>query len=396
MRNFRMEKLAEFKRLAAPKIMSTTEPFPAVILGETKESYLERAADSGSQKDKESLEAYFEVSSEKASNSAFEPTKPTAKPASKSKPVFHFDVIDPAHCGKTLTDTSGYTYVTAADGKSLTFSINKSAPKTLNQYYSKWKDVVKNINSLPIPAATTTATPAATTSPSPAAAATTSSGGVTAQTVVSDQVIMNVAKVLTDVYGGATYAGRTVFRNEMGMVREMINYLNGVGGQLGVSLNSAETLAQIITGPIRPGLGTFAKVSLDGVSERTMEKQYRQELNVIMTAVKGLFDRIGKKAGLQKLLSYNSNLKEAYTNSLSKSNSSTATQTANPAAPPAAPVIPPATPVAPAAEADDGQVKKSSLDKKFIKAATLRRLKIRSQMEAAIDSSAQMGRARVY
>lgn len=34
-------------------------------------------------------------------------------------------------------------------------------------------------------------------------------------------------------------------------------------------------------------------------------------------------------------------------------------------------------------------------DSKFVKAATLRRLKIRSQMEAAIDSSAQMGRARV-
>ena len=38
----------------------------------------------------------------------------------------------------------------------------------------------------------------------------------------------------------------------------------------------------------------------------------------------------------------------------------------------------------------------TSLDKKFIKAATLRRMRIRSQMEAAVDSSAQMGRSRVF
>lgn len=37
----------------------------------------------------------------------------------------------------------------------------------------------------------------------------------------------------------------------------------------------------------------------------------------------------------------------------------------------------------------------ASLDRKFVKRAQLRRLKIRSQMEAAIDSSAQMGRSRV-
>ena len=56
----------------------------------------------------------------------------------------------------------------------------------------------------------------------------------------------------------------------------------------------------------------------------------------------------------------------------------------------------PTATTAPAAQADDGlNNKDASLNKKFIKAATLRRLKIRSQMEAAIDSSAQMGRARV-
>jgi hypothetical protein len=55
----------------------------------------------------------------------------------------------------------------------------------------------------------------------------------------------------------------------------------------------------------------------------------------------------------------------------------------------------PATPAATPAPAAAAQVV-ASLDKKFIKAATLRRMRIRSQMEAAVDSSAQMGRSRVF
>jgi hypothetical protein len=43
-----------------------------------------------------------------------------------------------------------------------------------------------------------------------------------------------------------------------------------------------------------------------------------------------------------------------------------------------------------------GKKASASLDKKFVKAATLRRMRVRSQMEASVDSSAQMGRSRVF
>ena len=68
--------------------------------------------------------------------------------------------------------------------------------------------------------------------------------------------------------------------------------------------------------------------------------------------------------------------------------------------PPQSPTVtPPATTTAPPAaegKADDGYKKSSSrIDPRIKKLATLRRLRVRSQMEAATDSSAQFGRSRV-
>jgi hypothetical protein len=328
-------------------------------------------------------------------------------------------LIDEAHRGLTgLADANSkdYVYNTAPDGTWADYSYKGGELKRLTKEYPNWAKFVAGLNTYPTTGATKTA-PAATTpttTPTGAEAAKApvpegEAAGVQTRRVVSDAMVMNVAKVLTDVYGGATYAGRTVFRNEMGMVRKMMDQLNSTAQSLGVTIGSAEALAQIITPSIRPGLGRFGTANLDGLGERDMEKQYRAELNLIMTAVKNLFDRIKKSPA--QLLNYQPNLRDAaialkQKREGAKTPAAGTTPAATPA--PSAPATPApsasATPApategtpAPKAEANDGSSfgKKSSLNSKFKKLAKLRRLRVRGQMEAATEPSARLGVSRI-
>jgi len=352
-------------------------------------------------------------------------------------------LINPEHRGLTgLVDPAGhYVYDTDPNGAWADFTKDGKKGKRLDSTYSGWAQFVGNINAMPVgdakkTAPTATATPAAATpSQAPGAAATTapvpeaSTSGVQTRRVVSDAVVMGVAKVLTDVYGGATYAGRTIFRNEKGMVRKMMDQLDSTAQSLGVTIGSAEALAQIITPSIRPGLGRFGSASLDGLGEKEMEKQYRQELNLIMTAVLKLYDRVKSDLGL--LLNYQPNLRDAALAANAKAkaeanarNMVDQAQVANTGASTTPAPSAPATPAAPAQEgttsfkmptkarspysfegvpttfsnpADDGSSfgKKSSQSSKFKKLAKLRRLRVRGQMEAAIEPSSRLGVSRV-
>ena len=332
-------------------------------------------------------------------------------------------LIDEAHRGLTgLVDANNkdYVYNTDPNGAWADFT-NKGVPgKRLDKDFPNWAKFVAELNTYPTTGATKVA-PAATTpttAPTGADAAKApvpegEAAGVQTRRVVSDAVVMNVAKVLTDVYGGATYAGRTVLRNEMGMVRKMMDQLNSTAQSLGVTIGSAEALAQIITPSIRPGLGRFGTANLDGLGERDMEKQYRTELNLIMTAVKNLFDRIKKSPA--QLLNYQPNLRDAAIALKQKREGTKApvagtTPAATPA--PSAPATPapstaaasapatggaPAANAAPTAAANDGSSfgKKSSQSSKFKKLAKLRRLRVRGQMEAATEPSARLGVSRI-
>jgi len=330
-------------------------------------------------------------------------------------------LIDPEHRGLTgLVDANDpkFVYTTAPDGSWADYTHDgKPGSRRLDKTFKNWPKVVSQMNSFPIGDATKTAPAATTTAPTTPSGAEAAkapvpegeAAGLQTRRVVSDATVMNVAKVLTDVYGGATYAGRTVFRNEMGMVRKMMDQLNTTAQSLGVTIGSAEALAQIITPSIRPGLGRFGTANLDGLGERDMEKQYRAELNLIMTAVKNLFDRIKKSPA--QLLNYQPNLRDAaialkQKREGAKTPAAGTTPAATPA--PSAPATPApsaaATPTTgaggtpePKAEANDGSSfgKKSSLNPKFKKLAKLRRLRVRGQMEAAIEPSARLGVSRV-
>lgn len=86
----------------------------------------------------------------------------------------------------------------------------------------------------------------------------------------------------------------------------------------------------------------------------------------------------------------------AKTGAAPASNTPAASATNPPTPPPSAPAAPAATQTQTADKADDGHSKSSSrVDPRIKKLATLRRLRVRSQMEAATDSSAQFGRSRV-
>ena len=234
---------------------------------------------------------------------------------------------------------------------------------------AKWNKAVAKLNDPNLTTvistsqvASSTATPAATTAP----AATPEAATQATAEVPTDTLSTNVARILSNVDAGQTYAGRTPFTNEMGMVRNMLRAINAIADQRKVVIDAPLSLAKIIVGANRSSLGksvlsTYDSTALTSMREGQIEKTFRAELDIIMRSIASFDQRLGGKRNYDKISGY-INLRT-----------------------PAVPATPPAEKKA-----------SSSFNKKIIKAATLRRLKIRSQMEAAIDSSAQMGRARVY
>lgn len=295
-----------------------------------------------------------------------------------------------SHTAGTKLKDNDYTYKVEDPNSKFTWIENKkngtSGTFELNTVgVSKWNQAVTRLNDsklttiIPVPPAPATAPSAAATTAPPAAAAT---SGSNAQAELFDpDLVANVATILLNASTRA-YAS-LIPGNQKQQLTSMFEAIRTAVSKLGSGVsNPSEFLAKLIIGSVGPqslaGIGAIKNIG--SLNERQIKREAGQEVTRIMRAVNETYNRYGGDEPKKMSAAFSSVMKK----------------TEAPAAPPAAPVTPPATPVAPAAEADDGQVKKSSLDKKFIKAATLRRLKIRSQMEAAIDSSAQMGRARVY
>lgn len=264
--------------------------------------------------------------------------------------------------GKTASD-SDYKYIISRDGKAFQWAgAGKSGDH--KQGDKNWSVMVGRINQLTgvdrvIP---TSATPA----PAPAAAATTE----TAATTLDQSLVQKVAAVLEKAL--TFELNRQSVQSEQDEIRSLKNTLGGLNG-----------LAAIIVSKVGDMLTTLSTASLAEINAGT-----RKELAVNM---KGKF--AGDVGTILRQVSEITRMGNKSPGSINRLESSlTQTPAATATAP--TPRESAKTPSASGA-ADDGQNKSASLNKKFIKAATLRRLKIRSQMEAAIDSSAQMGRARV-
>lgn len=287
----------------------------------------------------------------------------TAKPAAPKSTA----VIDQSLWGETLSDqpgsTTGYTYEIGGDGKSLTYKETGSTGqmKPLNQSYSKWDQVVVAINALGAklsvgqPQADNTkidpaATPQnATTKPAEAAAQGAS------KTVL--------AEVLQAMYNDKLVETKGInLTNEKKMA---IVFMDGIAGGVGSgarqSANAANymlTLASYLT-------STIPATTEEALTNLPFLQTLQKALNSIYTAAFNYSKVTDPK--LFKILSVRPGMKESvrmmkiYLDRMIKH----PTQAS------------------------------SKYTAKIIRLASLRRLRVRSEMEAAITGSAMPGRDRV-
>jgi hypothetical protein len=301
-------------------------------------------------------------------------------------------LIAESHRGLTgLVDTGNrdYVYTTASNGASATYTYRGSPGKTLDKNYSRWAEFVGKINKLSTDGATKAAPPAPTAPATEAATAGQTTGGETAPaTTPVDNLTINVARLLSNVDAGHTYAGKTIFTNERGMVRGMLAaigkiYDNYESKGITVVGDAPLALARMIVGMKRStlersALASFDSGQLSSMGEKEIEKTFRGDLDIIMRAVVDIHNRLGGKPGYGKLENYLG----------IKGGTRRQVGGVSPTNAPA--------PAPPKEEADDDTKKNSSrIDPRIKKLATLRRLRVRSQMEAAVESSAQLGRFRI-
>jgi hypothetical protein len=322
----------------------------------------------------------------------------------------------------TIKSPTEFSYVWKdKDGK------EKKKNDSVTTTYSKWNQTATAINAIPVTTPAQTA-PAAPTAPATEAApAGQTTGGETAPAeggmgqAPADNLTVNVARLFSNVEGGHTYAVKTL-ANERRMVRGMLEAIRGIRG--GVVYDAPLSLAKIIVGYSRSALASsnLAKIDsgeLSGMSEKQIEKTFPTELSIIMRGIVGLDRTLGGRSGYASIARY-VRFAEAKKADTPKAPADAAAPSAPASAAPAAAATPPATPApatgsapaTPAAatgtpapkkeekpvgeKADDGTTKKSSrIDPRIKKLATLRRLRVRSQMEAAVESSAQLGRFRI-
>lgn len=236
------------------------------------------------------------------------------------------------------TDEKDYLY-TIISPTSFSYQMKGMAtPKVVTTSYSKWNEAATNLNNL-----YTKQTPAATPAATPADPAATAAPVTPAAAGLDQAIVSKIAKVLT--VGMTKPLAIATAGDEITQITQMSTFLEPKGGIM--------ALASIIASKVGRTLGALneadiATVSKAGQKELAINRggQFAADTAVIMRQVNLLY-----KAFLDSKESLN-----AYW----------------------------------------GKKASTSLDKKFVKAATLRRMRIRSQMEAAVDSSAQMGRSRVF
>jgi len=307
------------------------------------------------------------------------------------------ELTSPPKTVLTETGTDGRAYVyTILSTLSFSYTVDNSPSKTVTTSYSSWNTAAEKLNALEAirknqAAPVAAATPAATAE-TPAA--------TTAQEASFDPTLVSNVSILLRNASNRAYA-LFVPGNQQQQLTTMFRAIDSAARRSGIEgvINPSQFLAKIIIARLGPeslaGIGRITNIS--SLRQGQIKRQAGQEVASLMSEVNKTYESYGGDDFRRMLVSFSSKMKKV------EASPTTTPATAAPATAPAATTTTPATTTttttatapAAAADADDGQNKSASLNKKFIKAATLRRLKIRSQMEAAIDSSAQMGRARV-
>ena len=265
-------------------------------------------------------------------------------------------VIKSELCGTTVSDKA-YKYVISDDGKSFQWA-NADKSGVHKQGDSNWGKMVDNLNLIPSTGQKRDTNPAAT----PATPAATEAPVTPAATGLDQSLVQKVAAVLQKAASNPLNIRSG--GDEMDQIKSLVRDIGGV-----------QKLAAVIVSKVGTMLTILSSVKVDEINAaRTKDLavnrggKFSGDVGIILRQVNELFKSGNQSPGSIAALGR------------------TITQS------PATPVTPAATPATPAPEVKTS----ASLNKKFIKAATLRRMRIRSQMEAAVDSSAQMGRSRVF
>jgi len=368
-------KLAGMRKVAEDGQSYDDTEYPEVTAAETKESYIARAKGLGSSQSDAQLGANYDrsVASYSAQNSgSSNSTTKKIQTTRKAPARAYSDVIKRDLWKKTVKDNAGYTFVIGADGKSLTYSKNNSPAKTLNQSYGNWPQLVKNIDGLtPVAgsdsaAATTGATdaarPAEAATPAKTEEAKPAATDFSAKETVLGQVLQKM------------YDNKLVGTPGIDFVKESRRakiIMDGAGSGPGTGKSAAYAVAKLI---LNENAGLEASIP-SSYAEAISSKQF---LTPLQEAINAFYDNAFKwsrtaagpeHAGFWKRLGGRTLDDKAATTILAGYIRSGL----------------------------GARITRSSshVDPKIKKLATLRRLRVRSQMEAATESSTRFGRSRI-
>jgi hypothetical protein len=336
-----------------------------------------------------------EKSSSRTSGGGSAKTQATTGPLTIKHPKFtKLQDVGGLYIYRVEDPNSEFSYLeNKKGGKSGSFKRNEVSVEKWNMAVAVLNDDKKvRVISTPAPAAETTsvpgqAAPATTTAPTEPAPAAQGQGEVPVTNLVT-----NVATILSNVDAGHTYALKTA-ANERRMVRRMLREIDSMPAAMNISgvVNSSLALAKVIVGAggvtNDSNLANTPPSTVANMSEKDIERTFAPELATIMRVVVRIYSKIKD----------NPNILSSYVALRAPSKSTTPTPPA--AASGRSPYPYSFTGVSPTLgnEADDEATinKSSSLDPKIKKLAKLRRLKVRGQMESAIEPSAKFGRSRV-
>lgn len=315
----------------------------------------------------------------------------TRRPAAAKTPIN-------LKAGDTVSDSWG-TY-TGVDQYSFNFESSNGKEGVYNSTKSGWEQSAATINKLVADKAGTTATPAAKTQ-TPATTTPAATEAVKPATSETNPIaVANVKAVLSRA--GTKALAFWTRRNEMGRINDMLEKINAaVYNGRGNNDVNIDYLARVVYSENKSRLGAFVDNSdMSGAIYRATPDQlktarkgeYSQLVAEVLNAMNGVYDKQKRDND------YFSKLKgKAIERPAAKTE--TAPAAVPPATPPVAPTVAP--PVAPPAATTPTPAPAvpiaaaSRVDPRIKKLATLRRLRVRGQMEAATESSTRFGRSRV-
>jgi hypothetical protein len=357
----------------------------------------------------------------KATSPEKKPSGGGKKPGSPQKQPTTVKLLLPA--GQSVTD--GWGTYTGIDENNFSYVSQSGKRGTYNNTKSGWKTSAEKINAMwaeknkgqsATPSAVTTpaTTPAAGT---PAAEAPTA-GGVRQLNQVTVACVRAVLQKASEK-ALAFWTGE----NERGRIRDLASSIQRYGGVY--SSDALSTLAQMVVAKNEQYLNSVFPQDVSGqiyqASKADLKISGKGRFSGAVAAVLSVMNQIfneyveNKEGYITAFVSNQQTLRGAASSAAAPAQAP-ATPPATPAATPQAATVTPPAPAASAAPAatatppasapasaasnpaDDGMTKKKrsqSIDPRIKKLAILRRLRVRSQMEAAVEASSMFGRSRV-